>query len=55
MPAYWVVDPEEGVVWTWSPESGPEVPNREAATATWSFPEGAPALQVDIAALVAPF
>jgi Uma2 family endonuclease len=54
VPAYWVVDPVEGAVWIWDPGAGPDAPVREDARVRWSHPEGAPALEVDVAALVAP-
>jgi Uma2 family endonuclease len=54
VPAYWVVDPFEGVVWTWDTETGPEAPRRETSIAQWSFAAAETAFEVDIRRLIAP-
>lgn len=39
-PEYWVVDPEEGVVWVWRFAEGPSEPERTTERLAWR-PEGA--------------
>lgn len=55
VPAYWVVDPQEGVVRIWDSTTGPDAPIEERDTVRWSFPSGAEPLELDVNALVAPF
>lgn len=55
VPDYWVVDPENGVVWMWSAETGPDEPQRVEGTVAWAFPEGAEGLEIDVTEVVAPF
>lgn len=55
VPAYWVVDPFEGVVHVWDPTGGPDSPTIESDAVRWSLPEEAEPLVLGIAELVAPF
>lgn len=55
VPAYWVVDPGEGVVRTWDEGTGPDDAAREEETLRWAFPEGSEPLEVEVRKLVAPF
>lgn len=54
VPAYWGVDPEEGAVRRWDAAADPDDPVRIEGTLRWSYPEGAPALELDGERLVAP-
>jgi Uma2 family endonuclease len=54
VPAYWVVDPFDGVVWIWEAGGDPESPRRESGTVRWSFPERAEPLHIEVPELVAP-
>jgi Uma2 family endonuclease len=54
VPSYWVVDPQEGVVWMWGAETGPEAPRREERAVRWLFPDGAVPVELDVGELVAP-
>lgn len=54
VPAYWVVDPNEGAVHVWTLETGPDAPRRVEGTLRWAFPEGAEPLEMEVAELVAP-
>lgn len=51
---YWVVDPAEGVVWTWGPAPEADAPARVDDVLRWTFPPGAEPLELGIADLVAP-
>lgn len=53
VPTYWVVDPAEGVVWRWDAGTDPDDPARIEAVLRWSYPGGAPALELDVKRLVA--
>jgi Uma2 family endonuclease len=55
VPAYWVVDPSEGVVWIWERGKDPEAPVREEDTLRWIFPEGSEeSFEVRVTELVGP-
>ena len=54
VPAYWVVDPYDGVVWQWDASTGPDAPRPATGAVQWAFVEGIPPFETDVAALVAP-
>jgi Uma2 family endonuclease len=54
VPEYWVVDPEEQVVWVWRFSAGKTEPERLTDRVTWS-PEGSPEpLVLELAAIFRP-
>lgn len=54
VPCYWVLDPVDAALWVWDTGTGPEAPRRETGSFNWSPRPGVPALELDIAALLAP-
>lgn len=56
VPAYWVVDPAERVIWTWSAATGPDAPIAERQTVRWSYPNpgAVTPFELDVGHLVAP-
>jgi Uma2 family endonuclease len=55
VPEYWVVDPEEKVVWWWAFTAGKHDAERVSERITWS-PLGAPgALEIELSALFQPY
>ncbi|HEX9886468.1 MAG TPA: Uma2 family endonuclease [Longimicrobiales bacterium] len=54
VPEYWVVDPEERVVWVWRFAAGATEPERVADRVTWQPTGAAEALTVEVEELVRP-
>jgi Uma2 family endonuclease len=54
VPAYWVVDPAEGVVWTWTAATGPDEPVAARETVRWRYPDADASFELDVRRLVAP-
>jgi len=54
VPAYWVVDPEEGAVWIWDEQTGPEAPRREEEAIRWALPPDAEPLVLEVAGVAQP-
>ena len=54
VPAYWVVDPFEGLVWQWDASTGPDAPRQESGAVQWAFVAGIPPFETEVGALVAP-
>jgi len=54
VPACWVVDPFEGVIWMWDAKTGPDAPRRETGIAQWSLAGADVAFDADVRRLIAP-
>jgi Uma2 family endonuclease len=54
VPAYWVVDPAERAAWVWAAGDAPEDARQVDDVLRWSFPAGAPPLELAVADLIAP-
>lgn len=54
VPTYWVVDPAEGVVWTWTAATGPDDPAAEREAVRWRYPGADVSFELDVRRLVSP-